>query len=333
MSMRNMRKWFEGQNSLIINSGGAPVVASPAIFPAGTSYFVDSDNGSDSSDGLTPDTAKATIAAAYALMTSNANDVMYISANAGHTLTGVLDVTKNRCHFIGCDFAGRSYGARSRISIGVTTDTDDIAAIKNTGVGNTFRNLKISSSNTLTEGLYAFADGGEYTLMDSCELYLSSQLDATGAAELLCNGDSSIYRNCTIGSNANAISGAIIRPCVLVSRETITGKVARDVTFQNCYFWRKCGNSANRFVYGANATDVERMMLFDHCLFFNTKLATATPAQNVAFGASQTEGYVLLWDCASIGAATAMSTTTGVFIQGYTPDATGAAAGIAIQCA
>ena len=89
------------------------------------------------------------------------------------------------------------------------------------------------------------------------------------------------------------------------------GKVARDVVFENCRFWKKAGNVANRYIYGANATDVERMFHVKGCTFFNTKLATALPAQCVAFGAEQTEGFVLLDGCTSIN-NTKQSTTTGV---------------------
>jgi len=328
--MKQLRSWWRGDSTDIIKSGGAAILPDPSIF-GGKQYFVDYDNGSDNADGKTPTTAKKTLAAAYALMVTNQNDVCYLSAYSEHTLTAMLDVSKNRVHFVGCDGANRYYGQRARVGLGVTTAATDIATIKNTGVGNTFQNIKFSNSNTVDEALYCFADGGEYTLIENCEIYKSTDLDVTGAAELLCNGDSSLYRNCTIGSNANAISGAIIRPCVLVTRETITGKVARDVMFEDVLFWRKCGNSANRFVYGANATDVERMMLFKNCIFFNTKLASATPAQNVAFGAAQTEGYVLLWNCSSVGAATAMSTTTGVFVDSPVP--TAATSGISVQAA
>jgi uncharacterized membrane protein YesL len=66
-----------------------------------------------------------------------------------------------------------------------------------------------------------------------------------------------------------------------------------------------------------------------NCLFANAKNATAVPAQNVAFGASLTVGEVLLWDCAALNAATAMSTTTGVFVLGSVPAA--ATTGIAVQ--
>jgi len=333
MSFRAMRKWYEGNNAAIINSGGAPVAPSPAIFQAGTTFFVDSDNGSDNADGLTPSTAKLTVAAGYDLMTSNANDVLYLSANAEHALTEMLDISKNRCHFVGTDFAGRSYGSRSRISSALSSGATNIATMQNTGIGNTFTGIKFDNGNTVAEGLYCVVEAGEYAMYNNCEIYKSTDLDVTGAAELVNNGDSAVFRNCTIGSNANAISGAIIRPNVLCTNGIVAGKVSRDVTFERCNFWRRSSNATNRFIYGANAADIQRMLLFNDCVFWNAKLSGGTPAQNVAFGASLSVGYVLLNNCISVGAATAMSTTTGVFVNGpnQTSAAGGAEIGIALQ--
>jgi hypothetical protein len=147
---------------------------------------------------------------------------------------------------------------------------------------------------------------------------------------LVANGDSSKYVNCYIGTTVTAISGAVIRPCVTFSRElAATGAVARDVTFENCTFARKFGNTANRFVYGAEANAVERMVLFENCKFWGAALSTAIPAQNVAFGASLTDGSVLLNNCVAVAAGTAMSTTTGVFVNGPVPAAD--TTGIALQ--
>lgn len=254
---------------------------------------------------------------AYDATTTNCNDVIVVNAYSSHSLTGVLDVSKSRVHFVGLDWLmgiRRHYGQRARISIGVTTDTDDIAAIKNTGVGNSFRGLKISSSNTLTEGKYAFADGGEYTYMENCELYLSSQLTVTTAAELLLNGDGSKYVNCTIGSNVNEVTANGARPNVLLNRETITGKVCRDSMFVGCFFLYKAGDTDNRFVYGSGATDVERMLLFKDCIFHNTKLASQTMTLGAHTASALTEGYMLFKDCANIG-TTDFATQTGIFVS------------------
>ena len=274
-----------------------------------------------------------TLLSAYNATVSGRNDLVIIDSNTTHTLTAMLTVSKNRVNFAGLDFllgVKRRYGQGTKVSLGVTTVATDIATIKNTGVRNSFRGIKFLNSNTVAQGIYCFVDGGEYTFMENCELYKATDLDQTGSAELVANGDSSHYKDCYIGSTVDAISGAIIRPCVTFSRDLAgAGKVARDVTFEGCIFARKAGNTANRFVYGAEANAVERLGLFKECIFWNTALAGAKPAQNVAFGATQTDGSVLLLNCSSIGADTAMSTTTGVFVDGPVP--TAGTTGISVQ--
>lgn len=272
------------------------------------------------------------LASAYAAVTSNNNDCIILDGHSTHTLSSMLTVSKNRVNFYGLDWLlgnKRAYGASTKVELGVTTAATDIATVCNTGVRNSFHGIKFINANTVAQGLYSFVDAGEYTYVEDCEIYKSTDLDVTGAAELVANGDSSLYLNCYIGSTANAISGAIIRPCVLFTKGIVTGKVARDNRFINCIFARKCGNTANRFIYGANATDIERMCYMKECVFWNNACASAVPAQNVAFGASLTVGSVLLHNCSSNNAATAMSTTTGVFVDGAVPAA--ATTGISVQ--
>jgi hypothetical protein len=242
-------------------------------------------------------------------------------------------ISKNRVTIIGLDGCpGRMYGQNAKVSLTALTGATNIATIKNTGVRNNFINIKFINESTVAEGIYCFADAGEYTYMLNCEIYKSTDLDVTGAAELVCNGDSSMYVNCFIGSTVNAISGAIIRPCVTFSRGLAnTGAVARDVSFIGCTFARKFGNVANRFIYGAEANCIERMALFEKCKFWGAKLSTAIPAQNVSFGSSLTDGDVLLKDCSAMRASTKVSTTTGVFVDGAAP--TAASSGIAVQAA
>ena len=308
---------------------GMPIAGS--VF--GNIYFVDYRNGLDTNNGETRDTAFKTLSAAVTAATTNNNDVIFIDGDSTVTETEMLTISKNRLHFVGCNGVPGHYGAGAKVTLGVTAVATDIGTIKNTGVRNTFSNIKFMNANTVAEGIYCFVEAGEYTRFFNCEFYKSTDLDVTGASEFVANGDSMMMYNCTIGSSANVISGAIIRPNILFTKGIVSGKVARDNYFENCILWRRSSNTANRFVYGANATDIERFCVFKSCLFGNAKNAAAIPAQNVAFGSSLTVGEVLLWDCVSMNAATAMSTTTGVFIQGYTPDATGAAAAIPIQAA
>jgi hypothetical protein len=308
---------------------GVPIVG--VVF--GNAYFVDYRNGLDTNNGSSKDSAFKTLSAAVSAVTTNNNDVIFIDGDSEVVETAMISLTKNRVHIVGCNGPAGHFGPGARVSIGSTVVATDLGVLQNTGVRNTFSNIKFSSSNDVAESLYTVVEAGEYSRYFNCEFYKSTDLNVTGASELVANGDSSMFYNCTIGSSANAISGAIIRSNVRFTKGIVAGKVARDNWFEGCILWRRSSNVANRFVYGANASDIERFCVFKSCFFGNAKNAAAVPAQNVAFGSSLTVGEVLLWDCVALNAATAMSTTTGVFVQGYTPDATGAAAGIAIQAA
>jgi len=258
-----------------------------------------------------------TVEAAYAAMTNNAHDVMVCSAYAGHALTAMLDVSKSRCHFIG--MSGRDgalgIGARCRWTMGETSAATDLGVMKNTGVGNTFTGIKFDSSNIKAESLYGIVEAGEYAIYKGCEIYKSSDLNITGAAEIAMNGDSAQFIDCYIGSTANIIVGAILRPCVLLTGGIVSGKKCRDSIFKNCTFGRKAGNEANRFVYGANATDVERMLQFQGCTFFNNPLSAATPGVAIEFGAAQTEGAVFCdTNCAAVDVTVLGKTGQNIFV-------------------
>lgn len=312
MTLTNFPKGISSFGVPIYGSGGIPVTE-------GNVYFVDAGIGSDGNKGTSKDRPFATIAKAYATATSNNNDVICLMGSGTHSLTEMLDVSKNRVHFIGLDGTTRRYGQGAKVSMGVTTAATDVFAVKVTGVRNSFSNIKFISNNTKDESLYTVGDGGEYTVWENCEFYKSTDLNETGAAEVVLNGDSCQFRGCTFGSAANLLVGAIIRPCILLTRNTVaSGKVSRDVTIEDCSFWRRASNVANRYIYAAGATDVERVFHLKNCTFFATKLSAALPAQCVAAAAEQTQGFVLIDNCTSIN-NTKLSTTTGIYIQGPVP--------------
>lgn len=314
-----------------ISSFGVPVMGGGGI-PAttGTVFWVDYTNGSDANSGRSPARAFRTVAKAYDSATTNKDDVICLIGSASHVVTEMLTISKNRVHFVGVDgLGGRLYGQNAKISMGVTTAATDLGAVKNTGIRNSFTNIKFTSANTVAQSLYTFLEGGEYTVFNNCEFYKSTDLDQSAAAEFVCNGDSPQFIDCTFGSLADFQTGTTIRPSVLMTKEVVgTGLVTRDAYFRNCRFWKNAGHVNGRHVYGANATDVERIVIFDNCVFANAVNAAAVPAQCVAFGATLTVGQVLVKDCTSIN-NTKLSTTTGVLIAGAVP--TYATTGIAVQ--
>ena len=283
----------------------------------GNAWYVDIDNGSDDNVGTTPNTAFATVPAAISAATTNNHDVIYISANSTLSLSEMMSITKSRLHFIGTDLRGGfGMGARTKISLGVTTDATDIATMQNTGIGNTFHGIKFMNSNTVAEGIYGIAEGGEYSVYDTCEFYKSTDLDVTGAAEVANNGDSAQWLNCTFGSTANIVADDKIRPCMLVTGGIISGKKLRDNIMDSCMMLRKAGGTEAQFIYGANATDVERMFAIKNTTFFNNPLSAATPAVAVNFGAAQTQGAVFLdANCAVVDVTVMATTGQNIFVQ------------------
>ena len=314
--------------------GGLPVGGMPpSTFGAagpGKVYFVNPDTGADGNSGLQMDRALATIARAYELATTNNHDVIALSASSALAETDQLAVTKNRIHFWGMDAVGRWYGQRSRWTMGDTSGESDaaIAIVKNTGVGNTFTNIKFDSSDVATTSVYAFAEGGEYTVIEHCEIYKSTDLDQAGAAELLMNGDSALVRYCTIGSLANQVTAA--RTNVLLTRETITGKVARDVTFDNCLLWLKSSSATACHFHTTTATDVERMLWIKDCAMVVAKLSGGTVGDAIIVDATLTDGQILLQNSYNFN-STAIGTTGSVgILYAGAPVATAATAGNAI---
>jgi hypothetical protein len=252
----------------------------------------------------------ATVAAAYAAATTNADDVIVLGKNSTHELTEMLDISKSRVHFVG-DMSGRKYGQRAKINYADGIATADAFAVKNTGVGNTFTGIKFLNNNTDAQVVATVGEGGEYSVYRNCEFYNSTNLDSNTVAELVCNGDSAQFYDCTIGSLADAVSGDKVRPAVLLTAATVAaGKVSRDVLFDNCRFWKQAGGTTTAFVKGG-ATDVERVMEFHNCGFIANVLG-AQPAVAISV-ATLTVGQILLTGDTFSAECTKLATATGVF--------------------
>jgi hypothetical protein len=252
-----------------------------------------------------------TVAAAYAAATTQQDDVIVLSTYGQHEITEMLTVSKSRVHFISMDSFGRLYGQRAKINYADGIATTDAFAIKNTGVGNTFTGIKFLNNNTDAQVVATFGEGGEYTVFRNCEFYNSTNLDSDTEAEMVLNGDSTQFFNCTFGSLADAVSGDKVRPAILLTENAVaTGKVSRDVLFDGCKFWKQAGGTTTAFVKGG-ATDVERVMEFHDCAFIANVLG-ATPAVAIDV-ATLTEGQILLTGDTFASECTKIATATGVF--------------------
>jgi len=284
----------------------------PATF--GKVYFVDVANGSDGYDGLSMKVGgghgpKATVLAAYNATTTNNHDVIVMTGAGGHTFSDELVVSKNRVHFVGLGGGTRYLGQRTRWTMGVTTGSA-IALLKVTGVGCTFTNIKMTSSDTLSTSLYCVADGGEFTQFTNCWMEKSTDLDQTGAAELLANGDTCYYYRCTIGNGIYTPS--VARQNVLATRETISGKAARSCIWEDCLFLSRCGSTT--FVnVRATTNDFERTTLFKNCHFEAVKTSTATQDEAFGIASALTDAQITLTNPTVVNITNIATASSGVF--------------------
>ena len=283
-------------------------------FTTGTYYFVDADNGNDSNDGLSRDTPFLTLSKAVTSVTTNKDDVIVLSTNGSHQLTAMLTISKSRVHFIG-DIYGRHYGQRAKVNYADAIATADAFAVKNTGVGNTFTGIKFLNNNTDAQVVATVGEGGEYAVYRNCEFYNSTNLTSDTVSEMVLNGDSAQFYNCTFGSLADAVSGDKVRPAILLTKATVgAGLVCRDVLFDNCKFWKQAGGTTTAMVKGG-ATDVERIMEFHDCQFIANVLG-AVPAVAIDV-ATLTVGQIILTGDTCAFECTKIATATGV-ISGLT---------------
>src|SRR3990167_5448692 len=254
--------------------------------------FEDSDTNYQAMIKTHPKNVFNTVLGAYNATTTNNNDVIFISAHTGHALTAMLTVSKNKVHFIGMGGDGRIGDQRTRVTIGVTTAVTDVALIRVTGQGCTFRNIKFATSNTLTEAVTCFQDESPNGLLvKNCSIHSigSAQLTATGGSALRLAGDGSLYDRCQIG--ADTILNTVANQVVHI--KTIDSAVAKRVVFKECLFYTYSSDSTHVFVKVPTASgDVDRYVFFKDCDFLNfatadgggTTLAVAFESEITAGG-------------------------------------------------
>ena len=196
---------------------GLPVSGNSQIF------YVDSTNGADTNDGLSPINALSTILAAYNKCTANQHDVVAIVAGAaGNNLSAALVWAKNYTHLIGlCAPTGVAQrarifqlstltGADPLLTISATgcifrdfyifqgvNDATSLTNISVTGGRNYFENIHIAGGGHATQaingGSSLFLNGAEENKFVGCTIGVDTIAAATGMVALLF--DDEAHRN------------------------------------------------------------------------------------------------------------------------------------------
>ena len=305
--------------------GGIPVTNGGIPFSKdSTWYFVDSTNGSDSNDGLTPKTAVATIATAYGKTTANQHDVVAIIAGAaGNNLSAALTWSKNYTHLIGL-CAPTMTAQRARIfQLSTLTGASPLLTVSATGCvfknfyifqgvddATSLINVSVTGGRNYFENVH-FAGGGHAT-----------QAIDGGASLKLDAAEENTFVNCTIGvDTVDAATGMV---GILFDSE------AHRNVFRNCVVRIRAGNAGAAFAEVADATGIDRDTIFDNCLFLNNSATSLTSGFVIPAGMGAPR-KLLLKDCMVLGSTKLDANDRGV-LYGNMDAVTGAdLSGVAVE--
>jgi len=295
--------------------------------------YVRASGGSDANDGASPNTAKATIAAAHTALPSNGGTIWL--SEGTHTISSQVTISKRAVSLIG---AGRT---ATRLKCG----TAGIHMIHWTGADGLMMNMSVTDGSgndfggsVLGEGLSGvWIDGGQemgmyhvrfdgFGLSSSTGLSFDSGpaalriLTPVGFADWQVYNDI-VFRNCYRGVAASSGNNGAFNNCqfygegeerVLIEKRTATGGAGATFHFNNCHF-AGSGNASRyavRIEHGAGSSSPYRMgTTFVHCRW-------EMSIQTVQLGGCYVNGSEVLFDDSTLSSGSIPTVTCG-------PDAAG----------
>lgn len=273
--------------------GGVPV---GTLLTAGDVYFLDPTKGSDDNDGKAIDRAKATFAAAYALLTANQNDILYyIGASTLLRMQAALTWAKSYTHFIGI-CAPTHVAQRARI-FQLATLTDASPLLDITASGCIFANFYIYQGVDDTGSLIDVQVTGRRNYFKNVHFagggHATQAID-NGASLFVNGGNENLFEDCTIGIDT-------IEAATGMNALRFDGSASRNM-FKNCLINLMISNAGARLVELVDGSAVDRYTRFQDCLFFSNSVNKGTAmASAFEIPAHTTTATIFLERCRGLG--------------------------------
>lgn len=272
-----------------------------------------------------------TLNAAYTACTTNANDVILLSAHSTHTITPIA-WTKNRIHVIGMDGGGRAIQQGAKIQNSATST--EAYVVKVTGVRNSFKNIKAIQISTEATALTCWQFGGEGNKYEdfSATFGVVDNLDQIDAFEVVMGEDSGTFINCEWGTETLLTSAA--RAVMSVDMVTASQECKAN-RFINCRSIISSSLSTATHIRLAAVTDILFTNLWVNPVFIASvdSAGGAAIAETVQTGTGVTKGVLCFAYPATFNStdfATATSgRNAGVQIVGLTT--TAGTGGVGVQ--
>jgi len=315
-----------------IKSYGVPVLGGEALLTQGNSYFVDPTNGSDSSDGKTPATAKATLTAGEELLTAGQNDVLYyMGGTSSISLSATLTWDKSYTHLVGV-CAPVNMNQRARI-FQTSNATGCNPLINITGSGCSFRNFYINQGVADATSKVCVQVTGDRNYFENVHFngIGNDTMDVDEAACVKLDGAHfARFVNCVFGSQSTSAGSAATNSELWLDGES------SQCTFEDCIFTRRIEHETNHvLVQVEDALGFGAFMLFRRCLFMYTSVNQAYTGGSVFEipAISSKTRVIILQDCMAVAGDTSAtdwdSNDRGVIFNNAVAPAASAAGGLA----
>ena len=176
-----------------------------------------------------------------------------IDGDGTHSISDGVALTKNRVHFIGMDGGDRLVQQGAKISLSGNVATAYV--LKNTGVRNSFRNIKFIQSSTNAAALHVAEMGGEGNLYKNVSFTFGvvDNLDLTTASEVICGEDSGTFIGCQFGQDTLLTSAA--RSIMTIDQVTASQEFKSNV-FVDCTWLGSSSDADMQAISMAAAGDI-----------------------------------------------------------------------------
>jgi hypothetical protein len=298
------------------------MVAAAVGGPFSNVVVLDPVNGLDTNSGNSLEKPVKTLAAAWAKVTDNQNDVIAIVGTATPVdVAAAFNWTKNYTHLIGLTANLPGVGQRARVR--GTAAIHPVYVMTISGNGCIFKNINFQNESAADVANGAVVVTGSRNYFENC--FISGMMDATPAARtdsysLTLSGDAeeNVFKRCSIGLQT------VIRTAANAELIFGTGTQYRN-KFIQCEFlsWSV---TAGKLLVKYAAGSVPWVTQFEDCLFDNLDMsaggADGASIDN-AFGDSSTAKHqvILRGNSCFVGCTGVADTVTNIYSASPAPSA------------
>jgi len=296
----------------------------------GNIWYVDPNAGSDTANsGTSQNDALATVKAAYDKCTSGKHDVVFIVPTGGTgrtTEAAAITWAKRFTHLVGMA-APTTMTPRAGMNFTLTAATTTFQFVV-TENGCIFKNVVFNQGVADSYAL-VHVNGGDYNYFEGCHFSGIANATAADSANARCvkltGVGETVFNDCTFGVDSVASTAANN----LLEIGAVGNGSARNI-FNHCRFLRLADAAAPFFVSIGDEGDIDRFVLFDHCLFHNAVHSGATTMTVGIDCTANLGGSVILWDSWMVGVTDLSDSFTSLEVIGAMTQPTASDAGLSI---